>query len=100
MSTDLTPLFGGNHVTQHGQRLTGAVARQTKRELEAIAARADIAAATEQVALVHAAVAMNNTLTLYRMTQAGLHDIPEAAPLVLPILSSYAQGAARRSQQY
>ncbi|UIN31281.1 hypothetical protein [Microbacterium binotii] len=98
--SDLMPFGGSTHITQTGHRLTGATARQTKRELDELAARSEIAAVTEHIAMVHVALGVNNAISLYRMTQAQLHDIPEAAPLVTPLVMGYVQGASRRSQQY
>lgn len=46
-ASDIIPLFGG-HTTQQGQKITGSMVRQTKREVEQVAASTEIAAVREQ----------------------------------------------------
>jgi hypothetical protein len=91
--SDMLP-FGGRSTPSS----SGALSRQTRRDDQEIAARLHRALAEEQAAAIRTAFAISSTLTLYRMTKAGLQDIPEAAPLVEPLLRSYSAGANWRSQ--
>ncbi|KAB1658166.1 hypothetical protein [Pseudoclavibacter sp. CFCC 11306] len=98
----LIPMSGGNnsYTSVSGQKIGGALAKQANQAQQELAIRSDLAVSTENAAAFHASVAMTNTVSLFRMAQAGVADIPEAAGLVAPILQGYAHGAVRRMQQY
>lgn len=74
----------------------GAVARQARRETEAVAAQAELAAVTEQARAFLAAQALTNTATLVAQAQAQAQFAPGGSGYYEQIVAAYALGAARR----
>jgi hypothetical protein len=93
MRNEIATILGGMTASS-GQSLSGAVARQSRRELETIAARAEAAQAMDQARAFLTAAAITNTLTLYGLAEQGLQTAPAAASDVKDILSAYGRGAA------
>lgn len=73
-----------------------AAARQGRRELQSIAVDHMLKSAREQAVAAETAIAVNNTVALVRIAKDVLKDCPEAAPLVMPLVESYAYGARLR----
>ncbi|MCS3427105.1 hypothetical protein [Leucobacter aridicollis] len=94
MSSEMN-LFGGQSTSQ-GQRVSGAVARQIRRETEAISARAEVAAFAEQANAFAVSVAMTNVSVLVSQAETLLRATPAAAPFLETLVSGYAMGAAQR----
>lgn len=89
-------LFGQPHTTQQGQRIGGGLARQTRREVEQTAARAEVAAVAEQAHAFVTSVAMTNTAVLINQAETLIRANPASAPFLETLVSGYALGAARR----
>lgn len=97
MATDILPLFGGQtHTTQQGQRISGVVARQTRREAEVIAANVELTAMRDNGAAFLAANAMTNVSTLVQMAEAQMKVAPGGAQFYEAIITGYAIGAGQR----
>ena len=92
-STQLTNILGGS-TTASGTNLSGGLARQLRRETDVVAARTEVAHATDQARAFLTASATNNVITLYGMAEQGLKSAPAAASDVLDILQAYSRGAA------
>lgn len=97
MANDVS-LFGGM-TTQPGQKIGGAVARATKREVEQTAARAEIAAVREQGAAFLTSVAMTNISVLVNQAELHVKTNPATAPFLEQLITSYAIGAGMRVNQ-
>jgi hypothetical protein len=93
MANEIASLLGGT-TTASGQRLSGGLARQTRREVETVAARTEVAHGTDQARAFLTASAANNIITLYGMAEQGLQSAPAAADDVLALLQAYSRGAA------
>lgn len=94
-SGDILPLFGG-HTTQAGQKIGGGLARQVKREVEQVSARAEVAAVAEQAHAFHASIAMTNVATLVSQAEAHMKIAPAGAQFYEAIIAGYAIGAGQR----
>lgn len=93
--TDLLPLFGG-HTTQNGQHLSGALARQTKREVEAVAAHVELTTLRDNGAAFLAANAMTNISTLVQLAEAHLKVAPAGAQFYESLITGYTISAGQR----
>jgi hypothetical protein len=93
MSNEIVSLLSGT-VTSTGHKLGGGIARHTKREVDTVAARTEVAHATDQARAFLTASAANNIITLYGMAEQGLQSAPAAASDVLDVLHAYSRGAA------
>lgn len=94
-NTQVVPLFG-SHTTQQGQRISGSIVRQTKREVEAVAANTEIAAVREQAHAFLASQALTNVATLVTQAEAHMKLAPGGAQFYEAIITSYALGAGQR----
>lgn len=94
-AADIVPLFGG-HTTQQGQKISGGLVRQTKREIEQTAAAAEIAAVREQAHAFLASQAMTNVATLVTQAEAQMKVAPAGAQFYEAIITGYALGAGQR----
>lgn len=94
-NNQMVPLFGG-HRTQQGKVLSTGIARAAKREVEQVAARAEIAAVTEQAHAFLASQAMTNTATLVIQAEAQMKIAPGGAQFYEAIITGYALGAGQR----
>lgn len=94
-SSDVIPLFGGQTTVQ-GQRIGGAVARATRREVEAVAAHTEIAAVREQAHAFLASQALTNVATLVTQAEAHMKIAPGGAQFYEAIITGYALGAGQR----
>lgn len=88
-------LFGSSS-TQSGGQVSGALARQMKRELEQVAARTEIAAVTEQAQAFLVSQAMTNVATLVTQAEAQMRVAPGGAAFYEALITSYALGAGQR----
>lgn len=93
--SDIVPLFGGR-MTAQGQRVSGAVARQIKRDTEHIAGAAELAAVREQAHAFLASQVLVNTATLVAQAEALMRVAPAGAQFYESTIAGYAIGAARR----
>lgn len=93
MTDNIVSLLGGT-VTSAGYKLGGGVARQTKREVDTVAARTEVAHVTDQARAFLTGSAATNIITLYGMAEQGLQSAPAAASDVLDVLHAYSRGAA------
>lgn len=96
--SEISPLFGGNR-TQSGQKISSAIARQTKREVEHVAAGTERAAVVEQAHAFLASQQMSNVSTLVMQAQAHLAANPAGAELYEDIVRAYAHGALVRGSR-
>lgn len=97
MATDIIPLFGGQtHTTQQGQRLGGALAKQTRREAEVVAANVELNALRDNGMAFLAANAMTNVSTLVQLAEAHMKVAPAGAQFYEAIITGYAIGAGQR----
>jgi hypothetical protein len=94
-SNQVVPLFGG-HTTQQGQKITGSLVRQTKREVEQVAASTEIAAVREQGHAFLASQALTNVATLVSQAEAQMKIAPAGAQFYEAIIAGYAIGAGQR----
>lgn len=93
--TEIVPLFGATQ-TQQGQRVSGALARQMRRESEAVAANVELTALREQGQAFLTAQALTNVSTLVQLAEAQMRVAPAGAPYYEAIIGTYAVGAAQR----
>lgn len=94
-SSQVVPLFGG-HTTQQGQKISGGLMRQTKREVEIVAANAEISAVREQAHAFLASQALTNVATLVSQAEAQMKVAPSGAQFYEAIITGYALGAGQR----
>ncbi len=97
--SDVIQLFSGIR-TQEGKRLSTSLARQTKRETDQTAARAEVVAVEEQARAFLASQAMTNVATLVSQAQAHLQSNPAGAELYEDIIRGYALGAGQRIHRF
>jgi len=93
--SDIISLFG-NHTTQGGQTISGSLARQTKREADTVAARAEVAAVEEQAHAFLASVALTNVAVLVNQAEAHMKIAPAGGQFYESIIAGYAIGAGQR----
>lgn len=93
MSSELSTILGVN-TTAAGSRISGGLARQTKRNTDSVVARTEVAHTVDQSRAFLTASATNNIITLYSMAERGLQSAPAAAEDVLAVLQAYSRGAA------
>lgn len=86
----------GSHTTQQGQKVSGGLVRQTKREVEQIAASTEVAAVREQGYAFLASQAMTNVTTLISQAEAQMKIAPGGAQFYEAIIAGYAIGAGQR----
>ena len=94
-NNQVVPLFGG-HTTQQGQKITGSLVRQTKREVEQVAAATEIVAVREQGHAFLASQALTNVATLVAQAEAQMKIAPAGAQFYEAIIAGYAIGAGQR----
>ena len=95
MARELTPLFGGI-TTQQGHTIGGGLARATRREVEQVSARAEIAAVREQGHAFLTSVAMTNVSVLVHQAEAHVKANPATAQFMEQLIAGYAVGAGMR----
>lgn len=88
-------LFGGQS-TATGQRVSGGVARQVKRETEQVAGATEIASVREQAHAFLTSQVMSNAATLVMQAEALMRIAPAGAQFYESAITGYAIGAARR----
>ncbi len=91
MAQEIVPLFGG--ALANG-RLGSGLARQTRREVEIISARAEIAQAADQSRALLTSSAMNNIGTLVSQAEQLMRIAPTAGPYFELLVNAYGVGAA------
>lgn len=91
----IVPLFG-SHQTQQGQRVSGTLARQAKRESEVVAANTELTAVREQAHAFLASQAMNNVATLVAQAEAHMKTSPAGGQFYEQIIAGYALHAGQR----
>ena len=94
-NNQVVPLFGG-HSTQQGQKISGGLMRQTKREVETLAANTEIAAVREQAYAFLDSQALTNVATLVSQAEAQMKVAPAGAQFYEAIIAGYAIGAGQR----
>lgn len=94
-TNEITPAFGARQ-TQQGQRVSGGLARQMRRETEVLAANVELAAVREQGQAFLTAQALSNVSTLVQLAEAQMRIAPGGAPYYEAIIGTYAVGAAQR----
>lgn len=95
--SDLIPLFGAQpHTTQQGQRLSGALAKQTRRDIEQVAAQAEVASLREQAHAFVTSIALTNASTLILQRRALMQVAPEGAEIYDSLVYGYTIGAQQR----
>lgn len=95
--SDLIPALGGSLTTKQGETLTSGLARTTKRQLDSIHARTELAVAEETGRAFVAATAMTNITTLVGMAEQMIKQSPAAAPYLETVVAAYSLGAAQRA---
>lgn len=85
-STGLMP-FGGPS--------SRAVARQTRREVDVVLGRAEVAHTVDQARAVLASSALNNAAALVGLAEQCYEAAPSGAPYYDAIIKAYGLGAAR-----
>ncbi|MFV0434098.1 MAG: hypothetical protein ACK5LO_08980 [Leucobacter sp.] len=95
MAGEITPLFGGI-TTQQGQKVSGGLARLTKREVEQVAARVEVEAVREAGHAFLTSVAMTNVSVLVNQAELHVKTNPATAPFMEQLVTGYAIGASRR----
>lgn len=93
--SDIVPLFGG-HTTRGAQKISGSLARQAKREVDIVAARAEVAAVEEQAHAFLASVALTNVAVLVTQAEAHMKVAPAGGQFYEAIIAGYAVGAGQR----
>ncbi|WP_309130356.1 hypothetical protein [Brevibacterium sp.] len=76
------------------------LARQTRRDIDAIDAQAEVDLARESARAFLTSTAMSNTSALVAQAKHHLQTDPEAAPYLEPLVRAYAQGAASQIQRW
>lgn len=95
--SELKRLGGGNaRAVQQMPRFGNGLARQTRREADAIQARAELAAVEEQAHAFLASVAMTNVSVLVNQAETMIRQNPSTAPFLETLVSGYAYGAGHR----
>jgi len=92
---EVTRLFA-THTTPGGQKISGSLARQTKREADTVAARAEIAAVEEQAHAFLASVALTNVAVLVTQAEVHMKVAPAGGQFYESIIAGYAIGAGQR----
>lgn len=78
------------------RRASTGLARQTRREIEQIAARVKIEATAEQARAFLTASAMTNIATLVNQAESRMKVAPEGAQFYESLIAAYAISAAQR----
>ncbi|WP_405217762.1 hypothetical protein [Agrococcus sp. Ld7] len=95
--SELTPIRQGLFGSARADgRPSSGLARQTKRELEHITARAEIEAVAEQTRAFATAQALNNVATLIAQAEAHMKTAPAGAEYYEALIASYAINAGAR----
>lgn len=95
--SDLTRLGGGaTRAVQQVPRFGNGLARQAKREADAIQTRAELAAVEEQAHAFLTSVAMTNVSVLVNQAETMIRQNPAAAPFLETLVTGYAFGAGHR----
>lgn len=92
MTSELSTLFGS--IAQTGQKMGGGLARQTKREIDTVSARTEIAHHTDQARAFLTSAALNNVGTLVSQAEQMMQIAPSGAQFYEAILTAYAVGAS------
>lgn len=79
-----------------GRRLGSGLARQTRREVEQIAARVEVEATEEQARVFLASCAMTNIATLVSQAESHMKVAPAGAQYYESLLAAYAISAGQR----
>lgn len=95
MSGEIQRAFG-SQTTALGVPISGGVARQTRRDIEQVAARAEVMAMTEQASAFLHSVALSNIATLVSQAEAHARVAPGGMPYFEAILAQYAVSAGQR----
>lgn len=97
--TDIVPLFGA-HTTQSGQKITGGLARQAKRQQEELALRTEQAAIQEQARAFLTSQAMTNVSALILQARAHTQVEPGGADIYEGLIRGYGAGAMGRISRF
>lgn len=99
--SDLIPTNTGMFGTtsRDGQRIGSGLARQTRREVEQIAARVEVEATAEQARAFLTASAMTNIATLVSQAESHMKVAPAGAQYYESLIGAYAISAGQRIAQ-
>ncbi|MEV7828370.1 hypothetical protein [Microbacterium enclense] len=92
-------LFGG-HTTASGQRLSGGLARQAKRQQHEIELRTERFAVEEQARAFLASQAMSNVSVLVLQARAHIAVDPGGADIYEGLIRGHAAGSASRLSRF
>lgn len=82
-----------------GHRPSGALARQTQREIDQVTARVEVEAHAEQGRAFAASLAMTGVASLVVQAEAHMKVAPAGAQFYEAIIASHAMAAAQRISQ-
>lgn len=97
--SDIVPFFT-SHTTQNGQKVSGALARQAKRQQEEFAIRTEHAAIQEQAHAFLTSQVMSNVSVLMLQARAHIQVDPGGAELYEGLIRSYGAGAMQRTSRF
>ncbi|RRJ85683.1 hypothetical protein EG850_12230 [Gulosibacter macacae] len=89
-------LFSTSASTAADRRQSSALARQTRRDIDQIAARVEVETAAEQARAFLVSHAMTNVATLVNQAESHMKIAPAAAPFYEALITSYAINAGQR----
>lgn len=92
-------LFGG-HTTQSGQRLSGSLARQARRQQEEVELRTERFAIDEQARAFLTSQAMSNVSVLVLQARAHVAVDPGGADIYEGLIRGHAAGSASRLSRF
>ena len=98
MPDSLIPQTPEPHTTSvlpFGQPSSRAVARSTRRQVDMVLARAEVAHTKDQVRAVLASGALNNVTALVALAEQCYESAPAGAPYYEAIIKAYSLSAAR-----
>ncbi|OZD55557.1 hypothetical protein CH252_06800 [Rhodococcus sp. 06-1477-1B] len=99
MALDITPLFG-SVTTQSGNKLSGGLTRQAKRQQEEIELRAERFAVEEQAKAFLTSQAMTNVSVLVLQARAHIAVDPGGADIYEGLIRGHAADSARRLSRF
>lgn len=99
MALEITPLFG-SVTTQTGNKLSGGLARQAKRQQEEIELRTERFAVEEQAKAFLTSQAMTNVSVLVLQARAHIAVDPGGADIYEGLIRGHAADSARRLSRF
>jgi hypothetical protein len=93
MNNEISSLFGGS-TTAAGSRLSAGIARQTRKEVDLVSARTEVAVFTDQARAFLASGTMSNIGNLVGQAEQLMQIAPAGAQYYELIINAYGMGAA------